>query len=622
MIMKSAQSYLRWLVGFSYAVCLLAAGNLFLTPVHAQDAGGDPNLSAAAGQVLKLAASGVGEDTMLAYVQNAATPFNLSADDVTYLHDQGLSSPVLNAMMNRDKALAQQPAPYNYNQQLYGGTGAPPAPVAPPVPVPAAAPVPVASAPPTYVSDAPADVTYFYSDLTPYGSWVNLEGYGWCWQPTTVTLNPGWQPYCDGGHWVYTDDGWFWDSDYSWGWAPFHYGRWHHHDRVGWVWFPDRVWGPAWVTWRMSGNECGWAPLPLHATFDAGGGFFFNGVRVAANFDFGLSAGLFTFVAFNDFAGRDLAHHRLGPGDVSRIYGRTTVINDYRADHGNIVNRGIPVDRLAAVTHATYRPVPVREAPAGMVRPGARGGQTLEVYRRDVQPPARPVAVRAQQVDDRHPFVQHTVAPPVNPERRTAPAPQPAFTPARSTTLPPSAPARPPVVAPSSRQFNVTPEPSSRAAAAVNTPAPTTVHGKTPAATSRFANQPEPGPFVAGPNDLPKPKPAPPAPAPKSQFDYLPRSQNPTVESHSLPPLPPKPAPPAPAPSAPSTVSHDYTPRMVQATQAHALPPLPTPAPTRSQPPASTPAASGSSSSAGGKSSGGSGSNSPQNGPQNGRQNR
>src|SRR5580704_8418203 len=68
----------------------------------------------------------------------------------------------------------------------------------------------------SYSTDAPDDVNYFYSDLSPYGQWVDLAGYGWCWQPTVVAGNPQWQPYSDDGHWIYTDAGWFWQSDYPW----------------------------------------------------------------------------------------------------------------------------------------------------------------------------------------------------------------------------------------------------------------------------------------------------------------------------------------------------------------------------------------------------------------------
>jgi hypothetical protein len=66
-------------------------------------------------------------------------------------------------------------------------------------------------------------------------------------------------PYTD-GHWVYTDAGWLWVSDYSWGWAPFHYGTWVYVD-TGWAWVPGSVWGPAWVQWRYGGGYIGWAPV-------------------------------------------------------------------------------------------------------------------------------------------------------------------------------------------------------------------------------------------------------------------------------------------------------------------------------------------------------------------------
>ena len=90
-------------------------------------------------------------------------------------------------------------------------------------------------------------MNYFYDTLAPYGGWVNFQGYGWCWRPTIVVYNTGWQPYCDNGHWVYTDCGWYWVSGYSWGWATFHYGRWFHNQRYGWCWRPDTTWSPSWV---------------------------------------------------------------------------------------------------------------------------------------------------------------------------------------------------------------------------------------------------------------------------------------------------------------------------------------------------------------------------------------
>ena len=79
--------------------------------------------------------------------------------------------------------------------------------------------------------------------------------------------------------------------------------------RCGWVWTPDRVWGPAWVTWRSTGDVCGWAPLPPRAEFDVRLGWRYNGVSVGASFGFGLGSDAFLFVGFGDFYHRDL-HRR------------------------------------------------------------------------------------------------------------------------------------------------------------------------------------------------------------------------------------------------------------------------------------------------------------------------
>src|ERR1044071_4342023 len=87
----------------------------------------------------------------------------------------------------------------------------------------------------------------FYDQLSPYGTWVNYQNYGYVWIPTDVPT--GFRPYSTAGHWVYTDDGWTWVSDYTWGWAPFHYGNWFFDQTYGWMWVPDYEWAPAWVTW-------------------------------------------------------------------------------------------------------------------------------------------------------------------------------------------------------------------------------------------------------------------------------------------------------------------------------------------------------------------------------------
>src|SRR5205085_7126584 len=84
---------------------------------------------------------------------------------------------------------------------------------------------------------------------------------GRVWRPSEGVVGVGFKPYATGGHWVYTDYGWSFESDFPWGWAAFHYGRWALDPAYGWVWAPDTVWGPAWVDWRFGGGYVGWAPL-------------------------------------------------------------------------------------------------------------------------------------------------------------------------------------------------------------------------------------------------------------------------------------------------------------------------------------------------------------------------
>ena len=278
----------------------------------------------------------------------------------------------------------------------------------------------VAAPPPDYVTTAPADVSYFYNDLSPYGTWVSLDGVGWCWQPRTVVISRGWRPYCDGGHWVYSDVGWYWQSDYSWGWAPFHYGRWYQHPSCGWVWTPDRVWGPAWVTWRAGGDACGWAPLPPHADFDIRLGWRFNGVSVGANFDFGLGVNAFAFVAFGDFCNHDLGHRRLPPERVTTIYRQTTIINNYAVNNNTIVHRGIPIERVTAASRVAVPRATVRDWRGG---PGKTPNQPgAVVYRPQLQAPARPVRMVAEKVDERHPVIQHAPIVPVRTDRTATPS--------------------------------------------------------------------------------------------------------------------------------------------------------------------------------------------------------
>jgi hypothetical protein len=341
-------------------------------------------LTAPVAELIKLADSGVDEGVMLAFVTNSTSTFNLGAEEIIYLNDIGVPSVVVTAMIQRDQTL----------KELAANTA--PAPAAPaPAPYPsepAPAPAPEEMAPqPDYPTESyppPADNSYasYYDTLAPYGTWVDVAGYGPCWQPTVVVVNPGWQPYCHGGRWVYSDCGWYWLSGYSWGWAPFHYGRWFCHSHYGWCWMPGNVWGPSWVCWRYNGNYCGWAPLPPAAGFHAGVGLTYHGQHVTGNCAFGLGPSSYTFVPVSHLSDRHLHQHVLPRVQATQVYHQTIPSATIVGNSSRVVNRGIPVARVEAATRTHIRPVSIREVNTSNAH-GARGerleanSQTLSVFR-------------------------------------------------------------------------------------------------------------------------------------------------------------------------------------------------------------------------------------------------
>jgi len=98
------------------------------------------------------------------------------------------------------------------------------------------------------------DLTIFYDQLSPYGSWYDDPDYGYVFAPQDASFIP-----YSNGYWTDTDYGWTWVSNEPFGWATSHYGRWLWRNR--WVWCPDTHWGTAWVQWRIGDNYVGWAPM-------------------------------------------------------------------------------------------------------------------------------------------------------------------------------------------------------------------------------------------------------------------------------------------------------------------------------------------------------------------------
>jgi hypothetical protein len=318
--------------------------------------------------VIGLTKAGFSEDGILAKVKKAGVSYDLSVDQMIYLKNQGVSENVITALQQAGPA-ATPPPPVN----TLSVTPPPPPSAEPSGPPSAPAPVSTSSGPPepgtgessAAAATAPAsepvvNFDYFHDQLAPYGTWVDVPGYGPCWHPDrAIEANPDWRPYYDMGHWSETENGLFWVSDYNWGDIPFHYGRWIRDPGYGWLWVPDYEWGPSWVFWRHAedGASIGWAPLPYGAVF-VDGGWRFRGGVFAVDYDFGLGEDYFVFVGYDHFHEpffrNRFREYRFHVAERERHeYFRASVIrNDFHRDeHGRFVNQGIGRERLEKLTN-------------------------------------------------------------------------------------------------------------------------------------------------------------------------------------------------------------------------------------------------------------------------------
>src|ERR1051325_1361989 len=301
-------------------------------------------------QVVKLSQAGTGETVIRAYIEQAAPAYRITGNEIVQLRDLGISQNVIMSLIDHSQSAAPSSVTEVTGPQISSAAQTNTSP---------STNAQIAAAPPETAAD-------FYDSLAPYGTWTDVPGYGWCWQPTVVVVNSDWRPYCDGGYWLWSDAGWYWHSYYSWGWAPFHYGRWFCHGNRGWLWCPDRVWGPAWVCWRNSATHCGWAPLPPGACFTAGLGWTWHGAHVGIDFGFGLAAAHFTFVGHDHFSDRHVGGHSLRGHDAIAAYNNTTVLNNYAMGANNrVINHGIARETIAAASRTPIHEVAVRDLPRG-----------------------------------------------------------------------------------------------------------------------------------------------------------------------------------------------------------------------------------------------------------------
>jgi len=196
------------------AVCgalALATGTATAQDSSSATAGATPAVSPApvqlpygTAQIVQLSQAKISDATIISYIQNSGNSYGLTAGQIIYLRQQGVSDAVVNAMLNQPKTYASaQAAP----QQTTAETS-----------------TAVAQPTVTYVQSAPPSTVYVIPDTQTYNYDAWYYGYpypyyGYYYPPVSVSLGFGWGW---GGGWRGGYGGWH--GGYHGG---FH-GGWHH----------------------------------------------------------------------------------------------------------------------------------------------------------------------------------------------------------------------------------------------------------------------------------------------------------------------------------------------------------------------------------------------------------
>jgi probable HAF family extracellular repeat protein len=243
------------------------------------------------------------------------------------------------------------------------------------------------------------DYDLFYSGLSSEeGNWVEAGNYGYCFRPR-VTEN--WRPYRD-GHWVWTDHGWYWNSNERFGWATYHYGRWVNIRGTGWCWVPGNQWAPAWVSWRESNENVGWAPLPPEADVSAR-----QPISSWSDSYYGIGPAAYVFINYSHWREPSYAPYVVPSERNVQIIQETRNVTNIVTNNNVINNFGPPVQNVASRTNQTIQPVQLAFNPAT----GRRGnyGQVQQGNQLNVIAP--PTTLKAQAAHA--PSVQNRI---VNPQ--------------------------------------------------------------------------------------------------------------------------------------------------------------------------------------------------------------
>ncbi len=239
-----------------------------------------------------------------------------------------------------------------------------------------------------------ADYDVFYTRLSDEGSWVDAGNYGNCFRPR---VSQDWRPYRD-GHWIWTDQGWYWDSNERFAWATYHYGRWVDIGGTGWCWVPGNQWAPAWVSWRESDEHVGWAPLPPEADFSRN-----RSISSWSDSYYDVGPAAYAFISFSHWHEPSYARYVEPPERNVQIINETKNVTNIVTNNNVINNFGPPVQTVATKTNQNIQQVRLALSPT--TDPKAHYAQTLQANQLQVVAP--PVILKAQAT--RAPIVQNRI---------------------------------------------------------------------------------------------------------------------------------------------------------------------------------------------------------------------
>jgi probable HAF family extracellular repeat protein len=218
----------------------------------------------------------------------------------------------------------------------------------------------------------------FYTKLSSEeGSWVEAGQYGYCFRPR---VSGDWRPYRD-GHWIWTDRGWYWESNERFGWATYHYGRWVDISGTGWCWIPGNQWAPAWVSWRESDENVGWAPLPPEANVSVN-----QSIASWPDSYYGIGPAAYVFISYAHWLEPSYTQYIKPSEQNAQIINESKNVTNIVTNNNVINNFGPPVQTVATKTNQNIQQVKLSLNPT--TDPHARYGQTLQGNQLNVVAPS------------------------------------------------------------------------------------------------------------------------------------------------------------------------------------------------------------------------------------------